>query len=176
MSWIDQAHDAMRRLIAGGEQFSADDLLAKVGSPDADHAANGRNSAIGSLFGQYSAGGQIVAVGVRQSEAPTRKGGLIRIWQRNPDMGPARLFDVEPFGPERRRRERRVKPDEIRLQPPWVLLSNKNGPVAHLLNQGAAPDGEGTWRSRCGRYGYRVNVPGVPMAKVCHACLSLGFD
>jgi hypothetical protein len=85
------------------------------------------------------------------------------------------LFDVEPFGgPERKRRRRKSAPDEIRLLPPWVLLSNKRGPVAHLLPRGAAPDKEGTWRTRCGRYGYRVNVAGTPMAKVCHSCLSLG--
>jgi hypothetical protein len=85
------------------------------------------------------------------------------------------LFDVEPYGgPERQRRPRKARPDEIRLQPPWVLLSNKRGPVAHLLDRNASPDREGTWRTRCGRYGYRVNVEGAPMAKVCHACLSLG--
>lgn len=173
MSWINQAEDAMRQLIAGGEPFSADDLLARVGSPDAEHAANGRNSTIGSLFGRYSAGGLIVAVGVAASQAPTRRGGMIRVWQRAPEGGQMRLF--ETFGaPEPRRRKQ--APDEIRFKPPWVLLSNKRGPVAHLLKKDAAPDNEGTWRTRCGRYGYRVNVEGQPMAKVCHACLSLGAE
>jgi hypothetical protein len=87
------------------------------------------------------------------------------------------LFDVESFGgPERKRRLRKTTPDEIRLLPPWVLLSNKRGPMAHLLRRDAAPDAEGTWRARCGRYGYRVEVEGTPMGKVCQACLGLGFE
>lgn len=87
------------------------------------------------------------------------------------------LFDPSEFGgPERRPRRRRQRPDEIRLAPPWVLLSNRRGPVAHLLAHNAVPNENGGWRTRCGRIGYKVTVDGRPMAKVCHACLDLSGE
>lgn len=170
MTWLDQAHQAMRQLRDSGQPFTADTLLELVGPPDQTHGANGANNSIGAVFGTYSATGQIVVVGHEQSRSPSRKGGLIRVW-KGAGTPADTLFDLAGFGgPPRKRRVRRERPDEIRLEAPWVLLSNHNGPRAHLLTPNCPPNKDGGWRTRCGRYGYRVKITGTPMALVCHAC------
>lgn len=82
--WNHTATAAMEVLIQRGEPFTADDLAALVNPPDPGHQPNGRNSAIGSLFAQYSSQKRIVPVGVSKSTAKHRKGGLVRIWQGVP--------------------------------------------------------------------------------------------
>jgi len=83
------------------------------------------------------------------------------------------LFDLSEFGgPEpERRAKRRAAPDEIRLRPPWVLLSGaRHGPIAHLLPDKAMPNKDRAWPTRCGNLGYRVTVDGSPMARCCGTC------
>lgn len=176
MSWNDQAHQAMRHLMSSDEPFTADDLLAIVGHPDNDHAANSRNSAVGSLFAQYSANGQITAVDVRRSVASHRKGGLIRVWKRVEPEPSETLFDASIFGcaTPRAARTRRERPSEIRLHQPWVLLgSHRLPPAAHLLASEALPNKDRAWRTRCERYGYRIEIEGTPMVRVCAPCWDL---
>jgi hypothetical protein len=172
MTWLDQAHCAMRHLTSSDEPFTADDLLAIVGHPDADHAANSRNSTIGSLFAQYSSGGKIMPVDVRRSTSPQRKGGLIRVWQRVPPEPMDSLFDASVYGPEpHTRAPRRERPAEIRLHHPWVLLGNhRYPPTAHLLTAEGAPNEDRSWRTRCEKYGYVIKMDGTPMVRVCPLC------
>lgn len=174
MSWNHNAHTAMRRLMAADEPFTADDLLRMVGHPDGDHSANGRNSAIGSLFAQYSANGQIVAVDVAKSQAGARKGGLIRVWKRAEVEQTDSLFDASVYGPETHKRERRARPTEIRLHMPWKLLGHASKPpTAHLLAVGMPKTKDGSLRTRCERYGYEIAMDGHPMVKVCQPCWDL---
>lgn len=177
-TWLDRAHVAMRQLMASGDAFSADDLLALAGYPDGAHTANSRNSAIGSLFGQYSSAGEIIPVGVVRSTAASRKGGMIRQW-RAVTTESSTLFDLAPYGgPERPPRpRRRTAPSEVKLFPPWVLLSSRRGgPVAHLLTAKAAPNQYGAWPTRCERLGYRVLIEGHPMARCCAPCWHIYQD
>lgn len=79
-TWADCADAALIILAGSGREFDSDDLIAAVGHPDPSHGANGGNSAIGSAFQRASRRGVIVAVGVRKSTQPHRKGGMVRIW------------------------------------------------------------------------------------------------
>ena len=81
MTWNDRARQAIKHLASTGEQFDADDLILAVGHPDSEHEANNRNNAIGAIFGTASKEGLIEAVGVKRSEQPHRKGGMVRVWQ-----------------------------------------------------------------------------------------------
>lgn len=81
MTWHSRARAAMDQLIAEGDPFTADDLLELVGHPDTEHTANGRNSAVGSMFSAYSGNGLIEVCGTASSRAAHRKGGLIRVWK-----------------------------------------------------------------------------------------------
>jgi hypothetical protein len=65
------------------EEFTADDVTDRGKlTLDDDHTANGKQSAIGSLFAQASRARRIAPTGrVTKSTAPHRKGGLIREWQ-----------------------------------------------------------------------------------------------
>ena len=83
-AWKFRAAAALADLAASGRPFDSDDLLKIVGHPDENHAANGRNNAIGSVFREASTAGLIVPVGTRQSTQPRRKGGLVRLWQGRP--------------------------------------------------------------------------------------------
>lgn len=171
MSWLTDAHTAMRHLMSSDDSFTADDLLRIVGHPDVDHGANGRNSALGSLFSQYSASGQIVAVDVTRSQSMERKGGLIRVWKRAEPEPSDALFDASVYGPERRTRTRRQRPAEIRLHMPWVVLGHaKKPPTAHLLPPSMPMTKDGSFRTRCERYGYKVELEGHPMVSVCPSC------
>ena len=88
------------------------------------------------------------------------------------------LFDASPYGPERRLRQRKPRPDEIRLDRPWVLLrSHGRPPMAHLLADIFKPNERdrlaaknGGVRAVCGHYGMPMEVDGHPMAFLCHAC------
>ncbi len=80
-TWRVEAQRALAVLAASGQKFTADDLVAQVGMPDNGHKPNGRNNAIGSVFGEATSEKLIVAVGVTRSTTPTRKGGMVRIWQ-----------------------------------------------------------------------------------------------
>ena len=82
MNYYTRAMKALGELARSGHAFTADDLVAKVGHPDLDHEANGRNSVIGSLFRQAHRAGLIEPTGdTRQSTQPHRKGGLVRVWR-----------------------------------------------------------------------------------------------
>jgi hypothetical protein len=174
MTWSDDAHAAMRTLMASDDPFTADDLLALVGHPDTEHGANGRNSSVGSLFSHYSSNGQIVAVDVARSQASQRKGGLIRVWRRVPPESADTLFDTSKYGPAKQHRTRRERPSEIRLHLPWHLLGHAGKPpMAHLLSIGMDRTKDGSWRTRCERYGYAVALDGHPMVRVCPSCWDL---
>lgn len=81
ISWATAARGVLLSLAAGGDEFTADQLLAIVGPPDPDHEANGANSGIGTVFGRASREGLIEAVGVKPSAQPKRRGGMIRVWR-----------------------------------------------------------------------------------------------
>ena len=90
------------------------------------------------------------------------------------------LFDAEVYGPAKAKRKRKERPEEIRLNKPWVLLRNHNGPpMAHLINDVVKPfptDRDkaavknGAVRAKCGKFGQPLVVDGHPMAFVCHTC------
>lgn len=76
--------EGIRKLASTGEPFTADDLVALVGIPDASHSANSRNSSLGAVFSWASKSGLIRPTGrVVQSSQPHRKGGMIREWIGN---------------------------------------------------------------------------------------------
>jgi len=88
------------------------------------------------------------------------------------------LFDASPYGTETPRRARKSRPDEIRLEPPWVLIrSHSAPPTAHLLADIFKPNERdllaarnGAVRTVCDHYGMPMTVDGHPMAKLCHSC------
>ncbi len=80
--WRDRAVQALDLYIAAGEPFTADDIVGLIGPPDSEHKPNGRNNAVGSLFKNAAKSGRIHTVGYTRSTTPTRKGGLIAVWQR----------------------------------------------------------------------------------------------
>ena len=84
-SWHVAARTALHDLADTGAWFSSDDVADRVGLPDSGHAANGRNSAMGSLFSQAAADGLIESDGrVVRSRQPHRKGGAVRMWRGRP--------------------------------------------------------------------------------------------
>ena len=74
--------DRLADLILAGEPFTADDVTqAGTLTAAGDHAPNASQNSIGSLFNSASRKGWISFTGdTRQSAAPHRKGGLIRVW------------------------------------------------------------------------------------------------
>lgn len=74
--WSDHARRALAELVATGNDFTADDLIALVGT----HAPNGTNNTIGSVIGAARKRGEIVAVGTVKSTQPRRRGGMVRLW------------------------------------------------------------------------------------------------
>jgi hypothetical protein len=91
-AWKTEARRAIAALAAQGEPFTSDDLLAAVGLPDPEHEPNARNNAVGSVFRWAAGEGLIETVGVTKSRLPTRKGGIVRVWQ-----GPAEVFAPRLF-------------------------------------------------------------------------------
>ena len=81
MNWQTAAAKAIAVLADTGDTFTADDLLDVVGPPDYAHTPNAANSAIGAAFANASRHDVIRPVGVARSRTPSRKGGLIRVWQ-----------------------------------------------------------------------------------------------
>lgn len=69
-------------LVLSGVRFTADDVTADGAiALDSDHAPNGAQSAIGSMFVQLHRRGLIETTNeVVRSRAPHRKGGAIRVW------------------------------------------------------------------------------------------------
>jgi hypothetical protein len=90
------------------------------------------------------------------------------------------LFDAEVYGAATTKRKHKERPEEIRLNRPWVLLRQHKGPpMAHLVNDvtGAklSPRAKeavknGALRAKCGKFGQPLAVDGHPMAFVCHTC------
>ena len=72
---------------AGSRQLTADDItIDGLLAVDNSHAANGRQSAIGSAFRSWAQQGLIVRTGrVVRSKAPHRKGGMIQVWAVTPE-------------------------------------------------------------------------------------------
>jgi hypothetical protein len=93
------------------------------------------------------------------------------------------LFDAEVYGSATTKRRRKARPEEIRLNKPWVLLRHHAGPpMAHLTNnvvrakpseRDIAAARNGAVRAKCGKFGKPLDVEGHPMAFVCHACWDL---
>lgn len=83
-TWKEAADEALRELAATGDQFSADDLVERIGPPDLTRTPNGRNNSIGAVFSRARHAGLIEVVGYTRSTTPTRKGGLIRVWKGTP--------------------------------------------------------------------------------------------
>ena len=67
---------------SGSRLVTADDVTIDGAiAIDSTHAANGRQSAIGSAFRGWAEDGLIVRTGrVVRSKAPRRKGGMIQVW------------------------------------------------------------------------------------------------
>lgn len=82
MSGRDKLEERMEACIASGEPFTADDVtdcgnITLAG----EHAPNGTQNGIGSLFREYAARKLIEPTGrVVKSAAKHRKGGMIREW------------------------------------------------------------------------------------------------
>jgi hypothetical protein len=91
-AWKQGARGAICSLAASGERFTSDDLLNLVGLPDPDHEPNARNNAVGSVFRWAAGEGLIETVGVTKSQLPTRKGGIVRVWQGRTEDTTPRLF------------------------------------------------------------------------------------
>lgn len=93
------------------------------------------------------------------------------------------LFDPDVYGPATKKRERKERPEEIRLNKPWVLVRQHKGPpMAHLVQEVVRSkltkrDKEaaknGAVRTMCGKFGQPMEVEGHPMAFVCHTCWDL---
>lgn len=73
-AWADAAEEALERLASAGYEFTADDLIAEVGSPSSPGAT-------GAAFAKASSAGLIRAVGVRTSRRISRHAGLQRVWR-----------------------------------------------------------------------------------------------
>jgi NAD(P)-dependent dehydrogenase (short-subunit alcohol dehydrogenase family) len=71
--WADVGWDELDLLARSGRLFTADDLIAEVGSAPSP-------SAIGALFRQASRIGLIECVGTTTSVRISRHGGLTRLW------------------------------------------------------------------------------------------------
>lgn len=91
------------------------------------------------------------------------------------------LFDAERFGPERKKRLKKLRPETIRLNRPWILIGRSHHQAqAHLLTE-FRPNSDkdkvasrsGSVRTRCGHYGYIIPVDGHPLAPVCGACFDI---
>ena len=80
MTWLDRARVEALALARSGAKFTSDDLIDRVGVPDDGHSANGRNSAIGSVFRELSKQGWIETTGSKRSSQPHRKGGRVQVW------------------------------------------------------------------------------------------------
>jgi hypothetical protein len=81
ITWRERALKALHELADSGEPFTSDDLVERVGPPDADHEPNSRNSAIGAMFRNASCEGWIVSDGrVVRSRSPYRRHGAQRVW------------------------------------------------------------------------------------------------
>jgi hypothetical protein len=79
--WQLDAERALGELIAAGDPFTADDLIARCGHPDPGHSPNARNNGVGTLFREAAKAGRIVDTGRHvRSTTPSRKGGMIRVW------------------------------------------------------------------------------------------------
>lgn len=74
--------DRLAVLITKDTDFTADDVTLNGSITAAgDHDPNAKQNSIGSLFRTASANRWITATGdTKQSTAPHRKGGLIRVW------------------------------------------------------------------------------------------------
>jgi hypothetical protein len=80
-TYRDTLAEAIERLAKTGEPFTADNVVAIAGWPDAEHTPNGRNSAIGAAFRLYRSQGMIRQTGQYvKSIQPHRKGGAIAVW------------------------------------------------------------------------------------------------
>lgn len=82
------------------------------------------------------------------------------------------LFDPTPYGdePEPRRRQR-AEPGEIKVRPPWVVLTSaERRPVAHVLDLKRTATREGSRFAVCGAAGRVLTLDGEPVAPACAAC------
>lgn len=77
-AWRSEAEDVLDRLIAGGGDFTSDDIRRAVVEP----FATGSALALGGLINGRSRRGEIVQVGWTISRQPQRHGAPARIWRR----------------------------------------------------------------------------------------------
>ena len=73
---------ALLDLAEGGEPFTADDVIAKVGLPD---AGTNRNNAVGAVFSAAARQGLIVRVGYRNTRRVVGHARVVSIWAGNPN-------------------------------------------------------------------------------------------
>lgn len=82
--WAARAHDALEHLARTGRTFTADDLYAAVGLPD---AGPNRNNAVGAVFAAARKRGVIVKTGhYRPSKRVVGHGRIVAVWTGNPDF------------------------------------------------------------------------------------------
>jgi hypothetical protein len=72
-AWRTAAQDALKRLVATGRAFSADDLVEIAGEPP-------RPNMLGPLFAQAARRDEIVAVGYTQGKRPSAHARVQRTW------------------------------------------------------------------------------------------------
>lgn len=77
-AWRAEAEEVLDRLIAGGGDFTSDEIRAAVVEP----FATGSALALGGLINGRSRRGEIVQVGWTISRQPQRHGAPARIWRR----------------------------------------------------------------------------------------------
>ena len=85
-SWAMRAHDAITELARTGREFTADEVVARVGLPD---AGTNRNNAVGAVFASAAKQGEIVKTGAyRPSRRVIGHGRIVAVWVGNPDLYP----------------------------------------------------------------------------------------
>lgn len=84
--WKDHAMGALYDLASTGKTFTADDLVARVGLPDANAVGMNKNNAVGAIFSAAAKAGWIVPTGnYRKSVRRSNHSAVLAIWTGNPE-------------------------------------------------------------------------------------------
>lgn len=78
--WADRARAALYDLALSGEEFTSEELTARVGLPRVDVGQN-RNNAVGAVVAAASRAGLIERVGYRRARRPALHAAVVTIWR-----------------------------------------------------------------------------------------------